>query len=99
MITLLQERVASAKILGIEKLNFFVFGSALWKHDPDDIDVVIVYDSVETNICEVLDIRRHLKEIIGPRLGKELDICTLSTDEAEQTQFIEEEEAIRLPVA
>ena len=62
--------------------------------NPNDIDLVIVYNDAEIGIEDVLALRRHLK-IHGPVvLGIQLDICILSEQETKTNPFLQDENAI-----
>lgn len=75
-------------------VKVYVFGSAVWSHSPQDVDLVIVYNSSTVNVDEVLSCRRRLQQELSNEIGLPVDICLLNEKEAQSNPFLINEDAV-----
>ncbi len=65
----------------------FLFGSSLWADVPNDIDILLVYDT--TNLEKVNTEKSKIQEILTRKLPHcTLDFTTLSKSELQQTGLL-----------
>jgi predicted nucleotidyltransferase len=83
----------NARIEGLEDIKVYLFGSALEKSNPEDIDILLVYDAERITINRALRIRDELHDYLALCLDRNADISLLSNREEVQTKFIETENA------
>jgi len=76
------------------ELRIYLIGSAVNSANPNDIDLVIVFNDAKTDIDDVLACRRQLKNDGPGVLGMTLDICLLSHQEAKTNPFLKDEDAV-----
>lgn len=96
LITSLQKIVNPIYLKYINEYNFYIFGSILYKKEPNDIDLLIVYDQTKVDITEVIRLKHKLIRAINKTIKKKIDVCTLSYSEASQSNFIMEENCVAL---
>lgn len=77
-------------------IELYLFGSLLTSESPEDVDLVVVYDSSIIDIDKAIAIRRHLRNAIMKFARMPADIVLLSVHEAEQTQFLNRIAAVHL---
>ena len=75
-------------------VKVYVFGSAVWSHSPQDVDLVIVYNSSTVNVDDVLSCRRRLQRELSDKFGLPTDICLLNEKEAQSNPFLINEGAV-----
>lgn len=80
----------------IEKIRIYIFGSGLYKTQPNDIDLLVVYDPKNISIQEVLVLRNELSKEVFLKFGVSAHICLLSTKEKEYLVFIAHEKAQKI---
>lgn len=73
----------------------YLFGSALRKQDPGDIDFLLVYDQAKLSPLEVRSLRRKTRLAGIQVFGLKCDVVALSIEEEEELSFILTENAIR----
>ena len=65
----------------------YIFGSCLVTAQPNDIDILLVYEGADLN--EVDAQKAHTDKLLTRKLvGYSLDFTTLSTSELKQTRFL-----------
>ncbi len=75
-------------------IKIYLFGSALTKTSPRDIDLLFVYSDERYDFDRILKVRRCFKAIFCSALKKEVDIILLSDKETLNNSFIEDEGAV-----
>lgn len=70
-------------------INAYLFGSARYKSDYNDVDLLITY--IFLDYSTLLHLRQVLCIRLANLLQKEIDVVLLSVDEAKSTNFIIEE--------
>lgn len=78
----------------IKGIKIYLFGSALTKLNPGDIDLLFVYSEEAYSIESILALRRRVTSLLSNSLNKEIDIILLSDKEILSNSFIEDEGAI-----
>ena len=69
-----------------ELLEVRIFGSARREADPEDIDLLLVYE--DGHAAEAMrTIAATVRQRLEPRLDRPLDLLLLSRSEVDQTQF------------
>jgi len=79
-------------------VKIFIFGSALHKPQYNDIDLLIEYDNELVDISTILGLRYKIYNQLSEILNTTIDICLLTTKENIETEFIEREKGIELPL-
>ncbi len=64
----------------------YLFGSFLTKNDPNDIDILVIYDDSECSIAMQLNDLEKLVENIS---SYPVDMTALSVDEKKETLFLD----------
>jgi|688.fasta_scaffold176012_2 hypothetical protein len=82
-----------ARLTGIE---LYLFGSVRTSKNPNDVDLLIVYDPSHIDIDIAISTRWSLQRKIHEITGAPADIVLLSTREVEQTKFLNRIDAERL---
>lgn len=80
----------------IEIIRIYLFGSGLCTSNPNDIDLLIVYDAKNVSINEVLALRKELGNEISLKMRIPAHICLLSTNEMEYQVFVKQEKAAKI---
>lgn len=78
-----------------QNLKFYLFGSAYYCNQPNDIDLLIVHGEKYT-VSEMLNIRKEISIYIKEHYGLKSDIILFSEKEAENNTFIKDEKCILL---
>ena len=73
-----------------------MFGSALNKAKPNDLDLVLVYDPSALPIQSVLEVRDLLVRLVWEDVGLPADVILLSYREENRMHFIAEQSASRV---
>jgi predicted nucleotidyltransferase len=82
---------AAADIGGLREVS--VFGSALRRPDPNDVDMLVVYDPAELAPLDAVQVRAVLARACAHISVQPVDIVLLTEDEAQDTGFREAEGA------
>jgi len=82
--------------VNIEKIRIYIFGSGLYKTQPRDIDLLVVYDTQKISVQEVLALRNELSKEVFFKFGVSAHICLLSAKEGEYQIFIAQEKAQKI---
>lgn len=65
----------------------FLFGSSLWSNDPNDIDILLVYETGKPQQANIE--KDKVERLLTWKLpGYVIDFTTLSKTELEQTDFL-----------
>lgn len=80
----------------INGFSIYLFGSILSKKRPNDIDVLITYNSKVVNIERAIEFRKYIKNKLEKSSNLSVDICLLSDKENEQSRFSYEEDAKKI---
>lgn len=83
-------------VVNREGVALYLFGSALTTLEPNDLDLCLVYDPARLPVHEALYLRRNLSLAINDDFSTAADIVLLSEAEAEQSDFVKLEGAIRV---
>ncbi len=75
-------------------IKLYLFGSALTTREPQDIDLLLVYDVSKFARQDIIGIRKALGDELLALLDRPVDICLMSEDEAQTNTFIKDEGAI-----
>ncbi|NEW06861.1 hypothetical protein GK047_12680 [Paenibacillus sp. SYP-B3998] len=76
-----------------EHIDFFIFGSYLYSVNPNDVDLIVIYDSHIYNGTNIFYECFKLINLIEETLGLPVDVTYLSIDEEIETQFVKIVEA------
>lgn len=95
-IILIQNEISALELPQTNRLQFYLFGSALFSAQPNDIDLLVVYDSTEIDVGIVNGFRRDLNQLLSSKLGMDVDIYALTMTEAAQSKFIDCEHCVSL---
>jgi hypothetical protein len=87
--------VASAKNLP-SGARVFIFGSACYREDPNDIDMLFLYDSSTLPPHAAYSAFQPLLKLINKAINKSIHSIVLSIEEAEASHFIKNVEPIEL---
>jgi hypothetical protein len=74
----------------------YVFGSCLYKPDPDDIDILLVYREDVCPPCQARDVLRQLAVELEVHIGMRLHLTLLSDREITHNSFIDSESCVPL---
>ena len=76
---------------GIDKKNIcvYLFGSARYKIEYNDIDLLVTYKCLEYS--SVIRLRQIMYDRLSYLFQKSIDIILLTDDEARNTKFVEQE--------
>src|SRR4051794_1920263 len=77
--------------LGVKSVH--VFGSALRSSDPEDVDLLVVYDPSVVAPRDASRLREAVISILGPLTGPPIQIVLLTCEEQQSTRFAESEGA------
>lgn len=78
----------------IDGISVYLFGSALYKNDPNDIDVLFVYNNLETkNIYKII---KSIGKEMESFYNKNIHYMVLSKNEVTQTKIFEKIEYEKL---
>lgn len=80
----------------LSSLRFFLFGSFEKTATPNDIDLLILYDSGYVNISQILSLRRRILAHLEGLINIPVDISLLNFIEEEELNFIVTEKASEL---
>lgn len=83
-------------LLKEQGINLYLFGSAIYKDLPEDLDVLMVYPINQVNISFALDMKNILLEYLIHISLLKVDLLLLSSEEETEVNFIEREKAIIL---
>ena len=92
MITFLQREMKNIlQEEGIDKKNIcvYLFGSARYKIEYNDIDLLVTYKCLEYS--SVIRLRQIMYDRLSYLFQKSIDIILLTDDEARNTKFVEQE--------
>lgn len=65
----------------------FIFGSIIKKNKiPSDIDLLLIYQNYSE---ELISIKKEIETLLLGKIGLDTDITILSSEELEQTEFLE----------
>lgn len=78
------------------KVEVYVFGSILTSKKPNDLDIIIVYNSKEHPGSSIYKSCRNLLNTLHKTFKLDIDITVLSYSENEEIGFTEKVQAIRL---
>lgn len=81
-----------------EGINIYVFGSSLEDNEPNDLDLLLVYDSDRIEIDKILRIRTYLYNKLNKLFMIPIDLSILSIQEEKELNFIECESAKELDI-
>jgi len=81
-------------VVGNEAVALYIFGSALRKRNPNDLDLLLVYDKRLVSEKTALSLRHRLSRSIMAELKLPVDLVLLSKFEAQQSRFVELEGAV-----
>ncbi|WP_147949503.1 nucleotidyltransferase domain-containing protein [Paenibacillus sp. N3.4] len=81
-----------------EAINIYVFGSSLENNEPNDLDILLIYDSDRVKIDEILNFRTYLYNKLSKLLMIPIDLSILSIQEENELNFIECESAKELDI-
>ncbi|WP_088233120.1 nucleotidyltransferase [Bacillus cereus] len=81
-----------------EEFKIYLFGSALYLSKPNDIDLMIQYDSGKINIKQILNIRKEIRIELHKRLNMDIDISIISDLEEKEINFVNNENAVGIIV-
>ena len=70
-------------------IHIYLFGSARYKREYDDIDVLVTYNFLD--YAKILLVRQIMYNKLKEILKKRMDITLLTDNEAKSTNFILEE--------
>lgn len=76
--------------------ELWLFGSSLTKEDPQDIDLLLVYDDDEIDPRRAYDVCGRVAMAITAKTRLPVDVVVLNAREAEQTAFAQRENAVQL---
>ncbi len=82
ILSALQERIPAFDFLG----EVYLFGSALLTDNPDDIDLLLVYEGVAEQCIE--DKKGEIVDLVVSIIGIECHFVTLSRNEIQQSHFL-----------
>ncbi|MEN2766849.1 hypothetical protein [Ornithinibacillus xuwenensis] len=90
--------LTSVKNTNIETnaVDFYLFGSFLYSKNPNDIDLLIVYNSNKVGITDVLSLRKTIYNLFLLNHSLIADITILSKQEEREVNFISSERAEKL---
>lgn len=77
-------------------IEVFLFGSALIKSSPGDIDLLVVYDNAALTVEFALLLRHRLRKLVEGSCRVSADVILLSRDEANETRFRDRVSAIQI---
>jgi len=77
----------------------YVFGSWLSSERPNDLDVLITYDSLYCSPAEVIEYSDEIAEAIEQFSGLPVDLVRLSLVEATETDFVRLEGCVAIETA
>ena len=72
-----------------QNIHVYLFGSARYKKEYNDIDILVTYNSVD--YAKILLVRQIMYNKLNGILKKRIDITLLTDNEAKDTNFIVEE--------
>lgn len=84
-------QAAAPALTGVRQV--FLFGSALDKPDPQDVDLLVVYDPSEIPPGEAAGLRSVLTQACAEAAIHPLDVVLLTGEEAHDTDFPARENA------
>ncbi len=93
MITFLKKSVNKNVDLAGE-IKIYVFGSLIYSCSPNDIDLVIVFNSLRYDIFDILAYRHYLRKDCFAEFNLPVDVCILTQQEVQNNLFLQEEGAI-----
>lgn len=92
----MNENLNLCNILKEKGIHLFLFGSALNKDFPRDLDILMVYSSTNVSIQTVIDLKNQLLQYFKKKCHIPIDLLLLSLEEVEEIDFIEKESAYKL---
>ena len=75
-------------------IKIYVFGSVIYSCSPNDIDLVIVFNSSRNDVFDILAYRQLLRQDCFAEFNLPIDVCILTQLEAKNNLFLQEEGAI-----
>lgn len=69
-------------------ISRYVFGSAVYSDNPEDIDVAIIYDKQYVSIEEALEYRKEICIQLKQLNSMLIDSILLSTEEEQEMSFL-----------
>lgn len=94
-ITSLLKIVKKNKFLEYKGIEYYLFGSSMSSNKPNDIDILLIYDSKKTDYQKISNLRKSLYEEVSRELNKPAHICLLTTTEEEELNFISHEKCVK----
>ncbi len=89
--TKLQTNESVRRATNFSGVSLFLFGSALRQSEPQDIDLLIVYDKTRVDIALARSMRIGLSHAVAADFGLAADVCLLTKEEASESDFIQAE--------
>ena len=79
-------------------ISIYLFGSALSTKEPNDLDVMMIYNAEVTDIDLVLKIKNELIDYLREKIPLPIDLLLLSENEELEIDFIQKEQAALLTI-
>lgn len=76
------------------KISLYLFGSAKTKKNPNDLDILLIYEQNRLGFEELLRVKKEIMEFLICNFQLEIDLLILSDEEEAEVNFIGSEEAI-----
>ncbi|WP_278599773.1 nucleotidyltransferase domain-containing protein [Clostridium tertium] len=76
--------------------EFYVFGSILSSPQPNDLDILVIYDSKVYPKANIYNACKSISEILYKTFNLQVDLTVLSCSENDRIDFIKEVKAIKL---
>lgn len=80
----------------LHNLEIHLFGSALTKDDPRDLDILIVYNKRKLSIDDAIRVRHETQRMIQTCSRLPVHVCFLSHDELMTSDFATREHAVKV---
>jgi hypothetical protein len=77
-------------------IELWLFGSVLHSDNPQDIDLVLIYDKKVIPVDGALELRKHVRRICERTFNIGIDVTLLNVSEANETGFIKMTNAIKV---
>lgn len=89
------KKILLSKEIDLKCIKIYLFGSFLKCNNPNDIDLLIVYDKASIKTETILFLRKIIIQKLVNYLNIDIDICLLTIEEMEQSKFVEMEKAFK----
>lgn len=76
--------------------DIYVFGSVLRELNPNDLDILVIYDSKVYPKANIYNASKRLSEVLIETFKLDVDLTVLSYSENDKEDFIKEVSAIEL---